>query len=86
MNEPNLPATEPAAIAPGEEAGNPRWERATIEKLLFESLKEKRRARRWGIFLKLLFLGWLTVACWPPPAGCRATWPPPPCGTPRWST
>ncbi|ODU62418.1 MAG: peptidase S49 [Lautropia sp. SCN 66-9] len=62
MNEPPLPAVEPTAAAPGKEAGDARWERATIEKLLLESLNEKRRARRWGIFLKLLFLGWLTVA------------------------
>ncbi len=31
-----------------------QWERGVIEKLAFEALKEQRRARRWGIFFKLL--------------------------------
>ena len=30
------------------------WERGVIEKLALEALKEQRRARRWGIFFKLL--------------------------------
>lgn len=47
----------------------PNWERATLEKLALGSLNEQRKARRWGIFFKLLtvayvafvtfsFLGW----------------------------
>jgi protease IV len=38
-----------------------QWERGLIEKLATEALKEQRRARRWGIFWKLLFFGYLTV-------------------------
>ena len=36
------------------------WEREVMEKLAFSALQEKRRARRWGIFFKLLFFAYLT--------------------------
>jgi protease IV len=36
------------------------WERGLIEKLATEALKEQRRARRWGIFFKLLTFAYLT--------------------------
>jgi len=36
------------------------WERGVIEKLALEALKEQRRARRWGIFFKLLGFAYLT--------------------------
>src|SRR3954466_3370681 len=36
------------------------WERETIEKLAFASLKEQRTARRWGIFFKLLTFAYIT--------------------------
>ena len=35
------------------------WERATLDKVLFASLKEQRSTRRWGIFFKFLFFGYL---------------------------
>lgn len=35
--------------------GDPQWERKTLEKLLFSTLKEQRRKRRWGMFFKFLF-------------------------------
>ncbi|GAB4063492.1 S49 family peptidase [Uliginosibacterium sediminicola] len=35
-------------------SSEPHWERSVLEKLAFESLKEQRRRRRWGIFFKLL--------------------------------
>ncbi|TVP89324.1 MAG: S49 family peptidase [Thioalkalivibrio sp.] len=35
------------------------WERETLEKLLLAQVTEQRRARRWGIFLKLLVLVYL---------------------------
>jgi protease-4 len=41
--------------------GNGQWERGLIEKLATEALKEQRRARRWGIFWKLLGFTYLTV-------------------------
>ncbi len=40
-----------------ENGGN--WERDVIEKLAFAALKEQRRARRWGIFFKLLIFAYL---------------------------
>jgi protease IV len=36
------------------------WERGVIEKLALEALKEQRRARRWGIFFKLLTFAYIT--------------------------
>ncbi|MCJ7838317.1 MAG: S49 family peptidase, partial [Burkholderiales bacterium] len=36
------------------------WERETLEKLAFAALKEQTRARRWGIFFKLLTFAYLT--------------------------
>jgi len=38
-----------------------QWERGVIEKLATEALKEQRRARRWGIFWKLLTFIYVTV-------------------------
>ena len=38
-----------------------QWERGLIEKLATEALKEQRRARRWGIFWKLLTFAYITV-------------------------
>jgi protease-4 len=37
------------------------WERSVIEKLASASLEEQRRARRWGIFFKLLTFAYLTL-------------------------
>ncbi|HLS56781.1 MAG TPA: S49 family peptidase [Zeimonas sp.] len=39
-----------------------RWERDVLEKLLLGTLQERRRARRWGIFFKLLAFAWLAAA------------------------
>lgn len=33
---------------------DPTWQRKTLEKLLFEALKEQRRRRRWTIFFKFI--------------------------------
>lgn len=40
------------------------WERETLEKLLFATVKEQRSARRWSIFFKLLTLGAIFFALW----------------------
>nr|VFJ50118.1 MAG: protease-4 [Candidatus Kentron sp. FW] len=40
---------------------SPGWERDLINKLALASLKEQRRARRWGIFFKLAFLAYLLL-------------------------
>lgn len=47
---------------------NPQWEKETVEKLLFSTLKEQRSKRRWGIFFKLLFFGYIFLMTW-------ALWP-----------
>lgn len=41
-----------------EESG---WERKVLEKLALEAIAEQRRARRWGIFFKLLAFAYLAV-------------------------
>lgn len=37
------------------------WERKVLEKVALEAINEQRRARRWGIFFKLLGFAYLTV-------------------------
>jgi protease-4 len=37
-----------------------KWERGVIENLALNALKEQRRARRWGIFFKLLTFAYLS--------------------------
>lgn len=37
-------------------ASGSSWERQTINELLFTTIKEQRRSRRWGIFFKLCFM------------------------------
>src|SRR5215510_549555 len=39
---------------------NPQWERELIANLASAALKEQRRARRWGIFFKLLTFAYIT--------------------------
>lgn len=43
-------------------ADNPSWEQETLQKLLFDTLKEQRRKRRWGIFFKLSFFALIIFA------------------------
>lgn len=40
------------------------WEREVLEKLLLASISEQRKARRWGILFKSLFLIYLAIALW----------------------
>lgn len=40
-----------------QQTGNNQWERQTIQKVLLEHIEEQRRARRWRIFFKLIFVG-----------------------------
>ncbi len=59
MSEPN-----PNSLPPGDE----RWARDTLTRLAFAAVTEQRRARRWGIFFKLLFFAYLVtllVLAWP---------------------
>jgi protease-4 len=40
------------------------WERETLEKLVFATIKERRAARRWSIFFRLAFLTIVVVGLW----------------------
>jgi len=40
---------------------DPEWERDVIRKLAESSLREQKRARRWGIFFKLLTFAYITT-------------------------
>lgn len=46
------------------DAGASDWNRALLESLATDALREKRRARRWGIFFKLLGFAYLGVLIW----------------------
>ena len=39
--------------------GDDRWARDALTQLAFAAVTEQRRARRWGIFFKFLFFGYL---------------------------
>lgn len=38
---------------------SPKWEREVVEKALLSTVQEQRRSRRWGIFFKLIILGYI---------------------------
>jgi hypothetical protein len=40
------------------------WERETLEKLVFATIKEQRAARRWSIFFRLTFLVLAAFVIW----------------------
>jgi len=52
--------TDEGSTESGSAAGGNYWERGVLEKLAFAALREQRRARRWGIFFKLLGFAYLT--------------------------
>ena len=44
------------------DSGNsPNWERQVLEKVALSAIHEQRRARRWGIFFKLLGFSYLII-------------------------
>ncbi|MES2755837.1 MAG: S49 family peptidase [Pseudomonadota bacterium] len=61
MND-NISSTKEPALSSSPQHAN--WERDTLEKLLFATVKEQRTARRWGIFFKLLTLGAIFFSLW----------------------
>ena len=60
---PDAPASAPAvrAEAPG---GPPGWERASFEKLMFATLEEQRRARRWRTIRSFAWLIFFAFLFW----------------------
>ncbi len=61
INEP--PSTGRGGLAPAA-ASNPNWERSILEKLTLSIVEEKRRARRWSIFFRLLFIAYVGALTW----------------------
>jgi len=55
-NDTGTPRQAPAAAAA---QAPPAWERELLAHIALEGLREQRRARRWGIFFKLLFAAYL---------------------------
>lgn len=49
---------------PGRRAGDSGWERETLEKLLFATIREQRSARRWRLFLRFLWLMVIGAVFW----------------------
>lgn len=37
------------------------WERQTLQKILLENVYEQRRARRWGIFFKIIYISFVVL-------------------------
>lgn len=49
---------------PSPTRSEPGWERATIEKLVFATIKEQQSARRWKIFLRVLSITAFALVAW----------------------
>ena len=66
--EPFERATPSRNTSKNDPTQQPNWERATLEKLAFASLREQRATRRWKTFVRLswlaffIFLVWLAVS------------------------
>lgn len=46
------------------EQNKPSWEQETIQKVLLETIKEQRRARRWRIFFRLVIVLVVAIGIW----------------------
>jgi len=57
MNDDNVGLPTSASSTPG-------WERATIEKLVFATIKEQQAARRWKVFMRLAWLAIFAAMVW----------------------
>jgi protease-4 len=62
--EPTPPPAPVVAAAPAVKAGEPGWERATMEKLPFATLEEQKTARRWRAFVRLAWLAFFIFLIW----------------------
>jgi protease IV len=49
---------------PASANSTPGWERATIEKLVFATLKEQQATRRWKTFMRLVWIAILGAVAW----------------------
>jgi protease-4 len=62
MNEPTLGPAEP--VPPSNSGPKPGWERETMERLVFATLREQRAARRWRVFRSLAWLLFFVFVIW----------------------
>jgi len=61
QQDPWLGEAQAPQAGSGKGTGDETWARGVLEKLVQSTLKEQRSARRWGIFFKLAFLGYLLL-------------------------
>lgn len=61
---PTVGAASASSAASAKPAPTENWERAVLEKLAFETLKEQRASRRWSIFFRFSFLFCFVLALW----------------------
>ena len=57
-------APSPTAMSKNDPTTQPGWERATLEKLAFASLREQRATRRWKTFVRLSWLAFFVFLVW----------------------
>jgi len=62
MNEPTLGPSEP--VPPSNSGAKPGWERETMERLVFATLREQRAARRWRTVRSLAWLLFFVFVIW----------------------
>ncbi|WP_295855953.1 S49 family peptidase [uncultured Xylophilus sp.] len=63
-NSPPAPVGTASSASKKIADGGAGWERATLEKLAFASLREQRAARRWRTFTRLAWLLFLVTIAW----------------------
>ncbi|KQT08834.1 S49 family peptidase [Ramlibacter sp. Leaf400] len=63
MTDPLTPVT-PEPVPPSASGLKPGWERETMERLVFETLREQRTARRWRNFTRLAWLVFFIFVIW----------------------
>jgi len=61
MNDDNLGS---ATSAGGDRTNGVAWERATLEKLVFATIREQQAARRWKMFTRFMWLALLGAIVW----------------------
>jgi protease-4 len=58
------PANRPDSMSKTDPTSQPGWERATLEKLAFASLREQKATRRWKTFVRLGWLAFFIFLVW----------------------
>lgn len=61
---PTSGAPSPTTMSKNDPTSQPGWERATLEKLAFASLREQRATRRWKTFVRLSWLAFFVFLVW----------------------